>query len=81
MGGSTNDWRSARDPVEVQRELERVDQIQRTKVPEGVPMATWALVWCLRHPAVNGVVAGCKLIEQLEANAAAADLEVVERDT
>ena len=35
------------DPAQVQRKLELVDQIRRTEVPHGVPMATWALAWCL----------------------------------
>jgi aryl-alcohol dehydrogenase-like predicted oxidoreductase len=43
-------------------------------------MARWALAWCQRHPAVGGVVAGCKSVEQLEANAAAADLDLVGDD-
>jgi len=42
-----NDWRSGHDPAQVQRKLELVDQIRRTEVPHGVPMATWALAWCL----------------------------------
>jgi hypothetical protein len=32
-------------------------------------MARWALAWCLRHPAVSCVVAGCKSVERLESNA------------
>jgi aryl-alcohol dehydrogenase-like predicted oxidoreductase len=36
-----------------------------------------AIGWCLRHPAVSCVVAGSKSVQQLEANAAAADLDLV----
>jgi len=74
------DWRSGHEPAEVQRKLEVVDQIRRTEVPEGVPMATWALAWCLQHPAVSSVVVGCKSVDQVEANAAAADLDMVRGD-
>lgn len=49
----------------------------RSEVPEGVPMAQWALAWCLQHPAVTCVIPGCKTVEQIESNAGAADLEVV----
>lgn len=53
--------------------IEQVEQI-RQEVPEGVPMAQWALAWCLRHPAVSCVIPGCKNIAQVESNAKAADL-------
>ena len=45
-----------------------------TEVPAGVPMARWALAWCLRHPAVTAVIPGCKSPDQVRDNAAAADL-------
>lgn len=37
-------------------------------------MASWALSWVLRNPAVTAVIPGCKTVEQVESNAAAADL-------
>jgi aryl-alcohol dehydrogenase-like predicted oxidoreductase len=43
-------------------------------------MATWALAWCLQHPAVTCVIPGCKSVEQVEANAKAADLDLVRDD-
>jgi aryl-alcohol dehydrogenase-like predicted oxidoreductase len=46
----------------------------------GVAMAPWALAWCLQHPAVSCVVAGCKSVEQLESNASAAVLDMVRND-
>jgi aryl-alcohol dehydrogenase-like predicted oxidoreductase len=46
-------------------------------LPEGMPMAAWALAWCLRHPAVSTVIAGSRSVEQVQSNAAAADLELV----
>jgi myo-inositol catabolism protein IolS len=77
---AADDWRSGHDPAEVQRKLELVEEFRRTEVPEGMPMAQWALGWCLRHPAASCVVAGAKSVQQLEANAAAADLDLVRDD-
>jgi len=59
-----------------------VGQIEslRKEVPDGVPMAQWALAWCLQHPAVTCVIPGCKTIEQVESNAGAADLPSVSDD-
>jgi len=51
-----------------------VQEIARQEVPPGVPMAAWALAWCLRHPAVTCVIPGCKTVEQVEMNASAANL-------
>ena len=76
----TSDVRSRHNADDVQRKLQEVVQIQREEVPEGVNMATWALAWCLQHPAVSCVIPGCKTVEQVEKNAAAADLELVSDD-
>lgn len=58
------------------------DEIESLKgeIPDGVPMAQWALAWCLRHPAVTCVIPGCKTVEQVESNAGAADLASVGDD-
>jgi myo-inositol catabolism protein IolS len=77
---AADDWRSGHDPAEVQRKLEMVEELRRTEVPEGMTMAQWALGWCLRHPAASCVVAGSKSVQQLEANAAAADLDLIRDD-
>lgn len=69
---SANDVRHRHDPEDTNDKLRQVEEIQRTEVPEGVPMAQWALAWCLRHPAVTAVIPGCKNIEQVESNAQAA---------
>lgn len=55
---------------------ELVEEVARVKseVPQGTPMAQWALAWCLRHPAVTCVIPGCKTVEQVESNAMAANL-------
>ena len=65
---------------ELDGKLREVERIQRDEVPKGVPMAQWALAWCLQHPAVSAVIPGCKSVEQVHSNAAAAKLEMVKTD-
>lgn len=72
-----NDIRSRRDDAQVQERLIMVEEIRQNELPQGVPMAAWALAWCLQHPAVSCVIPGCKNEEQVEANARAADLDLV----
>jgi aryl-alcohol dehydrogenase-like predicted oxidoreductase len=69
-----NDYRSTLDGEKLKRDLEEVDRLRVAEVPEGVPMAQWALAWCLQNPAVSTVIPGCKDAAQVRANAAAADL-------
>jgi aryl-alcohol dehydrogenase-like predicted oxidoreductase len=69
-------WQSDQDRRSM---IEQVEEI-RKEVPEGVPMAQWALAWCLRNPAISCVIPGCKNIAQLESNARAADLPDVSED-
>ncbi|MES3707404.1 aldo/keto reductase [Pseudomonas putida] len=60
--------------------LKQVEHIQQYEVPEGVPIAQWALAWCLRRPAVTTVIPGAKSAQQARDNARAAtllDLEIV----
>ena len=68
------------DPERVERELQQVQEIGRTEVPSGVDLAQWALAWCLRQPAVTSVIPGCKTVQHLESNAAAASLDLVRAD-
>lgn len=70
----TSDTRSRHEAAEVQRKLEEAERIRREEVPEGTDMASWALAWCLKHPAVTCVIPGCKSVEQVESNARAAEL-------
>jgi aryl-alcohol dehydrogenase-like predicted oxidoreductase len=67
-------WQSEDEKRQIVEEVAKL----RSEVPEGVPMAQWALAWCLQHPAVTCVIPGCKTVEQVESNAMAADLEMVE---
>lgn len=77
---ASNDVRSAREDAEIQARLRQVEEIRQNEVPPGVPMAPWALAWCLQHPAVTCVIPGCKSVEQVESNASAADLTDLVRD-
>lgn len=70
------DVRHRHDPESTRRKLEEVEEIRRSEVPEGVDMAQWALAWCLKNPLVSTVIPGCKNPTQVEANAAAAELEI-----
>lgn len=70
---SEDDVRSRHDAEWRLRRLKEAEEIARTEVPEGVPMAQWALAWCLRNPAVSAVIPGCKNLKQLEENAKAGD--------
>lgn len=74
------DVRAARDQADIQDRLREVQVIRETEMPENVPMAAWALAWCLQHTAVTCVIPGCKSIEQVESNAGAADLDLVRDD-
>jgi len=69
-----NDVRSTYDAERMRGELAEVENLRRTEVPPGVPMAQWALAWCLKNPLVTAVIPGCKDPAQARANAAAADL-------
>jgi aryl-alcohol dehydrogenase-like predicted oxidoreductase len=64
---------------ERQHLIEQVEEI-KGEIPQGVPMAQWALAWCLQHPAVSCVIPGCKNVEQVQSNARAADLPSVADD-
>jgi aryl-alcohol dehydrogenase-like predicted oxidoreductase len=72
------DVRSTHDPKRTEEKLKEVQRIAETEVPRGTNMAQWALAWCLNHDAVACVIPGCKNVEQVESNAAAAAL--VRRD-
>jgi aryl-alcohol dehydrogenase-like predicted oxidoreductase len=71
---NAEDVRAQRDRDAIQRQLVEVERIGREEVPAGVPMAAWALAWCLQNEAVTCVIPGCKSPEQVSSNAAAADL-------
>ncbi|MFA7237446.1 MAG: aldo/keto reductase [Phycisphaeraceae bacterium] len=70
-------WHKAEDR---DAKLREVEKIKANEVPAGVDMASWALAWCLKHPAVTTVIPGCKNVAQVASNAAAADLDIVSDD-
>ena len=69
-----NDVRAVFDAGKLRNDLAEVQRLGRTEVPAGVPMAQWALAWCLKNPAVSAAIPGCKDPAQAAANAAAAEL-------
>src|ERR1017187_4286046 len=69
-----NDWRSTFEAEKMGRDLAEVELIRHMEVPVGVPMAQWALAWCLKEPAVSAVIPGCQDPAQVASNAAAAEL-------
>lgn len=70
------DVREAWMKTDRDEKLAEVQRIAAAEVPAGVPMAQWALAWCLKNPAVTAVIPGCKSPEQVRANAAAASLDI-----
>jgi myo-inositol catabolism protein IolS len=75
-----SDVRSRHDQEKREERLKEAEKIAKDEVPEGVPMAQWALAWCLKHPSVTTVIPGCKNVEQVKSNAAAADLSNLVKD-
>jgi aryl-alcohol dehydrogenase-like predicted oxidoreductase len=69
-----NDVRSTFDAEKFRQWLIELDEIRKSELPANVPMAQWALAWCLKNPLVSGVIPGCKNAEQMEMNALAASL-------
>lgn len=68
------DYRAESKQEDRDAKLREVEKIAREEVPAGVPMAQWALAWCLKNPAVACVIPGCKDVAQVESNAKAAEL-------
>jgi len=71
---AANDVRSKFDAEKLKRDLAEVERLQKEEVPAGVPMANWAMAWCLQDPVVSSIICGCKNPEQVRANASAASL-------
>jgi aryl-alcohol dehydrogenase-like predicted oxidoreductase len=70
-----NDWRSTFEAEKLRHDLAEVERIRQNELPAGVPMAQWALAWCLRNPLVSAVIPGCQDPAQVSFNAAAAELD------
>lgn len=67
------DVRARQKREQIDAKLVEVEKIAQEELPPGVPMSQWALAWCLKNDAVTSVIPGCKSVEQIEHNAAAAD--------
>ena len=74
------DVRSTMEHEKLENDLKTVQEIQEKELPPGLPMAAWALAWCLRHTAVTCVIPGSKTIEQVEMNVSAADIYLEPED-
>jgi aryl-alcohol dehydrogenase-like predicted oxidoreductase len=68
------DVRSTHDQENVKKKLQEVEVIAKNEVPQGIPMAQWAIAWCLKNPMVSAAIPGSKNPEQLEMNVKATDL-------
>ena len=70
---AANDVRGTFDAEKMKRDLTEVERLQKEEVPPGVPMAQWAMAWCLKNPVVTTLIPGCKNPEQAKANASAVE--------
>jgi aryl-alcohol dehydrogenase-like predicted oxidoreductase len=71
---AADDMRSTIEGEKRARWLRDIEGIRDSELPEGVPMAQWALAWCLKNPAVGSVIPGARTAEQARMNALAAEL-------
>jgi myo-inositol catabolism protein IolS len=69
-----NDVRAHRERSALEDMLREVERIRREELSEGMFLSSWALTWCLKHPAVSCVIPGCKSVQQVLQNAQSADL-------
>jgi len=73
-----NDVRATFDREKMERDLAEVEKIRAAEIPAEIPMAPWAIAWCLKDAVVSAAIPGCKDPAQVAANAAAADLVAAE---
>jgi aryl-alcohol dehydrogenase-like predicted oxidoreductase len=66
----SNDVRSTVDAEKMAKDFAEIERLQ-SEIPAGVPMAQWALAWCLKNPLVTAIIPGCKNAAQVQANATA----------
>jgi myo-inositol catabolism protein IolS len=69
-----NDVRAHRGREQLEEMLQEVDRIQREELPAQMFLSSWALAWCLKHPAVSCAIPGCKSVQQVLQNAQSAEL-------
>ncbi len=71
---AANDVRATFNAEKLKRDLAEVERLQKEEVPPDVPMAKWAMAWCLKNQIISTLIPGCKNPEQVRANASAAEL-------
>ena len=76
---AADDMRSAIDSEKVHHWLEEIAEIRQTELLAGVPMAQWALAWCLKDPVVSSVIPGARNAEQARMNALAAEFDLTSK--
>jgi aryl-alcohol dehydrogenase-like predicted oxidoreductase len=78
-----DDWRRRserfREP-QLSRNLELVERLRQVAERIGVSPGAVAVAWTLRHPAVDGAIAGFRRSDQVDPIVAAANLELSEED-
>jgi aryl-alcohol dehydrogenase-like predicted oxidoreductase len=78
-----DDWRRRseryREP-QLTRNLELVERVREVAEQLGVSPGTVAVAWTLRHPVVDGAIAGFRRPDQVDPIVAAANLELSEED-
>src|SRR4051812_112578 len=68
-----------REP-QLSHSLELVERLKRVAERHGVTPGAVAVAWTLRHPAVDGAIAGFRRPDQIEPIVAAAELELSHDD-
>ena len=71
---SSTEVRGTFNSEKLKQDLLEVERLKTAEVSAGVPMAQWALAWCLKNPLVSSVIPGCKDAAQVLANAQAAEV-------
>jgi aryl-alcohol dehydrogenase-like predicted oxidoreductase len=78
-----DDWRTKSDRFrepDLSRNLELVERVKRVAWRHGVEPGAVAVAWTLRHPAVDGAIAGFRRPDQVDPILAAAELELSDED-
>ncbi len=62
------------------RNLERVDELKKIAAAKGITIAQLALAWVISNPIVSVALAGTRKPEEIQENAAAAEIELSEQE-
>lgn len=78
-----NDWRARNEQFHEPKltvNLKLVERIHAVGARHGRPAGQIAVAWTLHHPAVTGAIVGARNAKQVEQIAAAADIELTEKE-